>query len=413
MKQNHSADSIKKMDENTGDTRSRTVSIPAKNKEDFTEFKSTNNHEIIHEITPQMLKRILNDANSGATQSQAVCYRLLLEREPIIASHIQTRIQAVLSCEWQIQGKNPRKNEEMKKILTKADMYSLIRQLLDALIFGYAGAAILWDKGGSSIQEFMPVDPVNWIFDAAGNPALICQDGTPAFLSAYHPAQFIFFCHKLQAGHPARGGLMRPLLWLCLYKHYAMHDRARYLERYGIPFLAAKIRNEDFESEEIRKTVMESLSRMGSDGIGLLNEGANLQLLQTSGNGTGEYQSWLEYLDHLCTLMILGQTATSSNASGFSKGQIQENVRRDLLEADCRALMNCLNTQLIAPLEYYRYGTEGEVKIQLDYSYPDNLVEKSTIVKNLTDAGYLIDPDWIRSTFAIQLCNPSNNQEQK
>ena len=309
--------------------------------------------------------------------------------------------------------KDDKKVKEITGILNDAGIHLLIRQLLDALIFGYAGSAILWTKGGAGISGFSAIDPTNWIFDAEGNPAIVKQDGSSAALSHYHPNQFLFFCHKLQSCHPARGGLLRPLLWIYLYKNYAMHDRARYLERYGIPFLAATIRHDDFESEEIRKTVMESLQHMGSDGVGLLSEGADLQLLQSSGNAADEYQSWLEYLDRVCALMILGQTASSDNASGFSKGQIQENIRRDLLEADCQLLMTCLNRQLIAPLEYYRYGSKGELKFKLDYSYADNLVEKSTIVKILSDAGYVIDPAWISSTFGVQLCKTSDKKQEE
>ena len=420
MQQHHLLNTASRFAGESSSRNKRAFSIPPpKRKEDFLEFTASFGRDSYFEPTPGNIEHILEDADAGNASAQAACYRFLLEREPVIAAHFQTRMLAVLSCDWSIQCDQAEKAAEVTRILEKAGIHSLLEHLLDALAFGYAGAAVIWDEGGSSIQTFEHIDPVNWIFDAAGNPALITLSGTPRALTEYHPSQFVFFQHRIKSGHPSRGGLLRPLLHLYLYKHYAMRDRARYLERFGIPFLAAKIREEDFESESIRGNIMESLSRLGSDGVGLLTEGADLQILSTSESSSGEYQSWLEYLDRICALMILGQTASSGNASGFSKGQMQENVRRDLLEADCRNLMDCINRQILQPLERFRYGSSDTLHFKLDYSYPENLVEKASIVKDLCSAGYQVSPDWVESTFGLKLLhqdqssNNTRNKEEK
>ena len=65
--------------------------------------------------------------------------------------------------------------------------------------------------------------------------------------------------------------------------------------------------------------------------------------------------------------------------------------------------MSTINSRLLAPLEYFRYGTKNEYSFQLDFSSPENLMEKAQIVKLLSESGLAVSPEWIRNTFNIQL----------
>ena len=156
---------------------------------------------------------------------------------------------------------------------------------------------------------------------------------------------------------------------------------------------------------------MRSLSKLGSDGVGLLNEGAEMQIMNAGGSASADYQSWLDYLDALATRLILGQTATSSGGTGFSNGSVQEHVRRDLIEADCRLLMDAVQRAVLDPLERYKWGTEGTLRFKLDYAGGEDLVSKAQIVEKLSNAGVKIAPDWIEKTFNVRL-DKTINQEK-
>ena len=353
------------------------------NASDFEEFFHFRGWGGCQPLNARRIRAMLADADEGEPSELAMLFSRILESEPAIAAHLQTRIFSVLACDWSIVG--------------------------------YAGAAILWGEGGKDISGFKLFDPANFRFDLCGNPALVKADGREKPFAEYHENQFVFHTHSLHRAIPSRGGLLRPLVWLFLFKYYAMRDRARYLERFGIPFIAAKIRNEDFESEAVRTELMRSLAKLGSDGVGLLNEGAEMQLVSPSGSSSADYQTWLDYLDALCTRLILGQTATSSDGNGFSGGAVQENVRRDLVEADCRGLADTVNRDILAPLERFRWGTEGTLAFHLDFAGPGNLLEKAQIVEKLSAAGAAVDPQWIEMTFGVALRraetpeNSSNN----
>lgn len=174
-------------------------------------------------------------ANEGAPSELAALYRNLLEKEPTVTAHMATRILAVLACDWTIQGTDARRTAEVRAILEKAGLHALMRHLLDAL-----GARLLRRgnhlgrrrRGHLRIQESRSLQLA---VDLSGNPALMTVSGKIRSLAEYHPNQFVLHSHKLQSGISSRGGLLRPLVWLYFFKHYAMRDRARYLEKFGIP----------------------------------------------------------------------------------------------------------------------------------------------------------------------------------
>ena len=376
---------------------------PWDNDRDMMTFLCSPEYTPSGKISASRIQSAVNEADNGFLYNQAFLYRSVLENEPVIAAHLQTRILAVCACDWQISGEDPEKISVLTSILEKANINSLIRHLMESLAFGCAGAVIEWEEGGSSIKGFKSICQENFLFDAMGNPALRTFDGQIRPLFHYHPHQFILHYHKLKSGPPGSGGLLRPLLWLYFFKHYAIRDRARFLEKFGIPFLIAKINQQDFESEATRKNILAALNRISSDGSGVVTGEAQIQTLAPGISASGEYQTFLDYIDKLYTILILGQTASSSASGGFSKGQIQENVRHDILEADCRSLMETLNNQLLRPLEKYCYGTDGKYRFILDFSSPENLLEKAQIIKLLSESNFTISPQWIEKAFNIRL----------
>ena len=248
--------------------------VPRSSSGDFDEFAFSWTALNDPKLNANLIRRLLAAANEGAPSEQAALYRILLEKEPAVTAHMQTRILAVLACDWSIQSADVKRAAEVRAILEKARIHALMRHLLDALALGYSGAAILWGEGGKEICAFKKIDPSNWQFDLAGNPALMTVSGKIRSLAEYHPNQFVLHSHKLQSGISSRGGLLRPLVWLYFFKHYAMRDRARYLEKFGIPFLIARIRDDDFENESVRASILQSLAKIGSDGTGVVTAGS-------------------------------------------------------------------------------------------------------------------------------------------
>ena len=86
-------------------------------------------------------------------------------------------------------------------------------------------------------------------------------------------------------------------------------------------------------------------------------------------------------------------------------------MRRDLIEADCRLLIDAVQRAVLDPLERYKWGTEGTLRFKLDYAEGEDLVSKAQIVEKLSNAGVKIAPDWIEKTFNVRL-DKTINQEK-
>lgn len=383
--------------------RGRTIRVPQTTDEDFHQFLVEFSNQTDNQLTPKKVINILRDADDGAPQDQAALFSTIQEKEPMIAAHLQTRKRAILAANWSVQHPDDGKAEELNQILKQARIHKLLDHLLDALGTGYAGAATQWGKGGATIEGWKFADPTAWIFDQTGHPAVLTQDGKQKGIYTDYPRyQWVYHEQKLKPGVPARGGLLRALCWMYFFKHFGIRQYVRFIERFGTPFMLAKVTPQDWDDTTRLGTTLTLLRNIGTNGVAAVKQGTDVELQDSASGSPLVYSDWFRYIDENYTMMILGQTATSGPASGFSKGQAQENVRQDLLESDCLNLMETVTQQVLIPLERFRYGTAlGE--FILDYEPPADVSEKASVVKTLADAGYKAKREWIELTFDIPL----------
>ena len=362
------------------------------------------------QITAARVSQMLEAAEGGNAQEQASLLQFMLDKEPIIAAHMQTRVLAVLGCGWCIESRaseEDRRAEEAEDMLKKAGVHDLMRHLLDAIPTGYAGSQIEWDnsqKGGTGITGFRHVLPSNWLFDLGGNPGLYTTGGEKS-LASYHPNQFVFHIHKMKPGLPTKGGLLRTLVWMWLFKRNAWRDRARFIEKFGIPLMVAKISQEDFKNDERCNRMLTMLRDIGRLGASLITEGSEITNVTPTGQSSNaDYHQFCKDIDEIFALLILGQTATSGGQPGrLGNSTEQENVRLDILESDCKNLMETVNRQIVNPLELFKYGTDGELCFKLEYEPEEDLQKKATLVETLYKAGRKAKKEWVEKTFDIPM----------
>jgi phage gp29-like protein len=361
------------------------------------------------QITAARVSQMLEAAEQGNCQEQAALLQFIMDKEPIIAAHMQTRMLAVLGCGWCVESnasEEDRRAEEVETMLKKAGIYDLMRHLLDAIPTGYAGSRIDWrnsPKGGTGISGFTHVIPSNWLFDQGGNPGLWTTSGEKS-LASYHPNQFVFHIHKMRPGLPCKGGLLRTLVWMWLFKRNAWKDRARFIEKFGIPMMVAKISKDDFNDNAMLERILNMLRNIGTMGASAITEGSEISNVTPSGQSSNaDYHQFCKDIDDVFAILILGQLASSGEAKGFSKGQMQENVRLDILDSDCKNLMETVNRQIMNPLEQFKYGTEGELCFELEYEPEEDLQKKATLVETLYKAGRKAKKEWVEKTFDIPM----------
>lgn len=364
-------------------------------------------------LTPPVISNILQSAEMGNPIDQALLSKAVQEKEPIIAAHLQTRKLAILARQWHVlpsphapdQNVAESKAREATKILKNSGITELLEHLVSAISDGYAGALIDWKTGPlTSIGGFHVIDQANWSFSRSGSVAIRDSHGRMIVLDTDNSYQVVFHKYLMKSGIPSTGGLIRCLLWIYFFKHVGMQEQARYLEKYGIPYTIAKIRQEDFINEDIREQIVESLQYIGADGSMVVTEGTEVQISNpptTSGNSS--FTNWFKYLDDHFALLILGQKASMAEAGGFSSGQIQENVRHDLLSADCRSLSETVQNQIVRCLEYFKWGSEGDIYFEIASESLSAQKDKATRNQILANAGYKIPAEAVAEDLGIPI----------
>jgi len=210
------------------------------------------------------------------------------------------------------------------------------------------------------------------------------------------PFKFAVHRHRSRAGAMCRGGLIRPLCWLDVFQRMAgVKDLLTFIERYGMPFLLAKVDEDSWKSE--RYTLMNLVKNFGPSGGGVFSKAVEAEFLQAS-NSTGDvYFKLLEYTGDAITKLILGQTASSGDGGGLSGDNAQDRVRQDILESDCRPIEGTARAQVIRPWVVLNHGDKAPIpQLRLRCEPPENRKEEAEIVSTLSQS-WDLDPDEVKA----------------
>lgn len=357
-------------------------------------------------ITPARLVSIIAEADTGDPRPQAALFLAIQEKEPLFAAHLQTRRLAVLSCKWRVQSEQaPEAAAEAERMLRAAGFRDALRQLLDAIGTGYAGAVANWAPGGAAVLSFTPVSPDRWVFDDAGNPAIVDDRGRECALSGFHPAQVLYTAGDGKTGLPCRAGVLRTLLWLYLYKNASFRDWNRFLERFGIPFILGKLPSGDFNDVKKRNELLRSVMQVRGGGSGVGTTETDMQILNgTSGTSQQAFESFQRYCDEVATMVILGQLASSDHSGGLSNGGAQAAVRQDILQADCGMLERPVQNLVDWWGSMARGLPFGTLVFSFECELPEDMNQKAERdAKVAAAAGCRLTREYAEKTYGVQL----------
>ncbi len=353
-------------------------------------------------LTGTRIQSILKDADAGNCSDQAALIEVIQEAEPIIGGHLDTRKRAALAVPWRIEGGSQKDRDDLTRMFERIKIQKLRRHLLDAIAQGYACAGLIWKPGGGEITGWTEVHPTNILFDGGSNAGLLTRSGEKA-LAVWHPNQFLMHIHKAKPGLPCRGALLRTLIWSYFFKFYGVRDYARFIERFGMPFIVAKLSDDDFSNDEKTARIINAIRALGSSGVAAVTKATDLENQAVAAGGKAEFFNWFKYLDDVFALVILGQIASSKEANGMSNGDLQSDVKDDLTASDSEMMEESFNTGLVQPLDRFRNGRETGLHIIFASEPAEDLQDKADLVTKLAGAGYKAKRDWVEKVFEIPL----------
>ena len=231
--------------------------------------------------------------------------------------------------------------------------------LLDSTIFPLSIVEKVYSPADPAIPELgrrfqiaelvpVPYRLVGWDLD--GNPVALDREISTGFVDLPPLDANRYILHR---GHvltsPDRfGGPMRSIFFLYLLSAMATSWWARYLERYGAPFIVGKAGSAEDSDRRILESAISYSTQLG----GLVVSGdSSVELKEAAKDSGAGFEAFKTHCRREISRIILGQTlSTEAAATGLGSGtsELQGSVRDDIRKFDARRLGETIRTQLVA-----------------------------------------------------------------
>lgn len=366
-------------------------------------------------ITPQKMRALFEDAESGDIRAQHELFADIEERDSDIAANMGTRKRALLTLNWRVAPPRNATPEEEKLSDQAYEMMDslptledLIMDLMDAVGHGFSALEVEWVfSDGLYLPRNFIHRPQSWFKWDKDNGLLLRTRENPEG-EALWPLGWVVHTQKSRSVQQARNGLFRTLSWLYMFKHYAVHDFAEFLELYGMPIRIGKYGAG--ATKEEKNTLLRAVAEIGHNAAGIMPEGMEIEL-HNAASGTmatsNPFLQMADWCEKSAARLILGQTLTSGadgKSSTNALGNIHNEVRRDLLVSDVKQVAQTITSQIIGPflqINYPNADPNRVPKFEFDTREPKDIAVFADAIPKLVDVGVQIPESWVRDKLVI------------
>jgi len=318
-------------------------------------------------LTPRRLTNILREADGGDLVRQMELFSEMEQKDAHLFSCLQTRKLAVAGCSYDVEpgGADGGAVSLVKDALAGLDNFEeALMDLLDAVGKGFSVSEIIWESTSKGIL------PRSIIKRQQKRFTFLCDNGVseaPRLLTEEEPVYGVplpfnkFMVHVYRAGAdmPERGGLLRTLAWIYLFKNYALKDWVSFCEVFGMPLRLGVY--SPSATKEDKDALVEAVTSLGSDAAGIISESTKIEFVEAAKKGDGgPYSGLIELLNREFSKAVLGQTLTTevSGTGSLAAGRVHQDVFSGIVRADARALERTINRDLIRPLVMFNFGPD-------------------------------------------------------
>lgn len=298
-----------------------------------------------------------------------------------------------------------------KLVIETPAFEALSFDLLSAITHGYSAVQPHWDLTGPvwTYREFEPIDQRLFVYDRPTLSQLrLRQEGTPDGIEI--PAgQFIIHRPKLRTGVPVRAGIARAAAVGYLFHTQTVKQWATMIEVWGMPIRLGTYEPGAATTEDEINQLRTALINLGHDAAAMVPSTMKLEVLDARRPSSGEniYKEFAEYWDRQISKLVLGQTMTTDDGSSMSQAKVHNEVRLDLMAADCKALNATLNEQLIKPWVAYNFGPTAPCpRIRFSYEPAEDLKSYAEALTPFIAQGLRVKASQIRGKFGLEEPEP-------
>ena len=239
--------------------------------------------------------------------------------------------------------------EGVEAILKSIPFDGICRDLLKAILKGYAVSEIVWGRNGDN--QIVPSrikshDPARFVFDKEWQPRLLTPENS---IDGIELPSRKFLVHRYNAeGNNAYGlGIGSVLFWHVLFKREGVAFWLKLMDKFASPIPFGKYAIGTPKSEQAQ--LLNSLISMIQQGALVAPIGTEIEFLEAKRSGEAGYEKWCRYWDEQTSEVVLGSTLNTSVKGEGSRAASETHAEEtnSLIDDDCDHLSDTLNASLI------------------------------------------------------------------
>ena len=352
---------------------------------------------VLQDLTPDYLGQLLRNARMGSHHDYLTLAEEMEEQDPHYQSVLGTRKRAIQGVAAVVEAASEDKKdvelaEAVRSLVRQAEFDDMILDALDGLGKGYSCVEIIWDtKTTPWMPKYAWRDPRFFQFDEETLSEVRLLDETAVDGIELPAFKFITHLPKLKSGFPIRGGLAMLVAFSYMCKNFTLRDWMAFSNVFGMPLRLGRYGAN--ASEEDVETLVDAVANMAFDAAAVLPESMKIEFQQTAtGTGVDMFRKQAEFLDMQISKAVLGQTMTADSGSSLSQSTTHNEVRHDILRADCKQLAATLNRDLIKPYIDLNFGVqENYPRLTLPVPKPENIKLMVEALEKLIPMGLKVE----------------------
>ncbi len=365
-------------------------------------------------LTLGKIASLLRDAEDGDLIGQSEVAEDMEEKDAHIQSELCKRKLACQSVPWRIEpprqasAAEKRDAQMLEELLEDATwLHDATFDLQDATLKGFANLELQWSfaEGAHYVTGAEWRDPAWFQTHPSNRNELRLRNGSYEG-EALRPFGWLSHTAKAKSGYVSRRGLIRVLLWPYIFKNYSVRDLAEFLEIYGLPIRLGKYPAGASNTE--KATLLRAVMSIGHNAGGIIPKGMEIDFQHAADGASDPFMAMVSWCEKSQSKAILGGTLTSQadgKSSTNALGNVHNEVRQEIRDADLNALANTLTRDLIYPL----YALNGKSyrsprripRLVFDLQEPEDLKTLAEGLKPLVEMNMPVPIRWVQEKARI------------
>ncbi len=334
---------------------------------------------------------IIDDILSNKLSGEINGYRNLLTDTTVFGTW-QQRQTALVQLERQVIPADPENPadvevaEFIKTQIEKLNFDKILKAMQWGVYYGYAVAEMMWSEqdGKIGIADILVRDRGKFKFDK-DKQLLFTGNNNDEIMPKNK-----FWTYSTggdTTDNPYGLGLAHYLFWAVLFKKSNIKFWLLGLEKFAtsIPHVQYDPNAKDVNQER-QKALQAGIALKNGSAIATA-KGTLVELLKGA-SGTADYESLSRYMDEAIALVVLGQVMTSQAVGGQYKGEIQNQVKEDIIKADADLICSSFNDSVITLLTKWNFPNAQPPKLWLLTKDEADEVKQTQAWKNMIEVGY-------------------------